>query len=309
MPMGPFRLSDLVGEDIGLFVAQSYLKDYAERVYRGQLIPLMNEAKRLGEKTGGGFYRRVGEIEAVEERRCGRGGERLEEVGGEGWRGGPRQRVHVERLCASEPSVARVRRDSFSPKFCGRCLDDDDINATLTPRPASHRSFEGGRGKAKPAGKEIAGIVEKSRKAAGLMGRAASAIRGAQDIVEFIFFPVVNEGCRVIAEVRQKRGDVQGAGDLPFLIFSTPAAAGTAALKPVEKPRSNVRVSTLKKGAARHGDGLTSPLHSRCRAWWTSRAISMSPPSWAWGFRPTGGVSCTGQIMLVPRESTAGWKR
>ena len=56
MPMGPFRLTDLVGGDIGMHVASSYIKDFSERVYESRLIPLMNDAGRLGEKTGKGFY-------------------------------------------------------------------------------------------------------------------------------------------------------------------------------------------------------------------------------------------------------------
>ena len=55
-PMGPFRLTDLVGGDIGLHVAGSYIRDFSERVYESKVIPLLNEAKRLGEKTGSGFY-------------------------------------------------------------------------------------------------------------------------------------------------------------------------------------------------------------------------------------------------------------
>ena len=57
MPMGPFRLNDLVGSDIGLHVGANFVEAFPERVYASQLIPLLNEAKRLGEKTGAGFYK------------------------------------------------------------------------------------------------------------------------------------------------------------------------------------------------------------------------------------------------------------
>lgn len=45
-----------VGGDIGLHVGQNFIESFPERVIRSQLIPLMNKAGRLGEKTGSGFY-------------------------------------------------------------------------------------------------------------------------------------------------------------------------------------------------------------------------------------------------------------
>ena len=57
MPMGPFRLSDLVGADIGAHVGANIVETWPERVYRTQLIPSLVAAKRLGEKTGAGFYK------------------------------------------------------------------------------------------------------------------------------------------------------------------------------------------------------------------------------------------------------------
>ena len=54
--MGPFRLADLVGGDISLHVGRNFIESFPERVYKGTLIPRMNEAKRLGEKTKGGYY-------------------------------------------------------------------------------------------------------------------------------------------------------------------------------------------------------------------------------------------------------------
>ena len=52
MPMGPMRLADLVGGDISLHVGANFVENFADRVYTSQLIPMLNEAKRLGEKTG-----------------------------------------------------------------------------------------------------------------------------------------------------------------------------------------------------------------------------------------------------------------
>jgi enoyl-CoA hydratase/3-hydroxyacyl-CoA dehydrogenase len=57
MPMGPFRLSDLVGADIGLHVGKNFVDSFPERVYVSQIFPLLVEAKRLGEKSGAGFYK------------------------------------------------------------------------------------------------------------------------------------------------------------------------------------------------------------------------------------------------------------
>lgn len=57
MPMGPFRLNDLVGSDIGLHVGKNFVDAFPDRVYPAQLIVLLNEAGRLGEKSGTGFYK------------------------------------------------------------------------------------------------------------------------------------------------------------------------------------------------------------------------------------------------------------
>ncbi|CAL5226791.1 g9652 [Coccomyxa viridis] len=115
MPMGPFRLSDLVGADVGLHVGKNFLESFPERTYSAKLIVKLNEAKRLGEKTGSGFYQY-------------------------------------------------------------------DAKRKAKPDPA------------------LAPIVEASRKEAGLFKGGKPPAFSPQDIIEFIFFPVVNEGCRVIAE-------------------------------------------------------------------------------------------------------------
>lgn len=39
-----------------MHVGQNFIDSFPERVVRSQLIPMMNKAKRLGEKTGRGFY-------------------------------------------------------------------------------------------------------------------------------------------------------------------------------------------------------------------------------------------------------------
>lgn len=52
-----FRLNDLVGSDVGFHVGKNFLESFPDRVYISQLIPIMNQLKRLGEKTGKGFYK------------------------------------------------------------------------------------------------------------------------------------------------------------------------------------------------------------------------------------------------------------
>jgi len=127
MPMGPFRLNDLVGSDIGLHVGKNFVDSFPERVYVSQIIPLLNQNKRLGEKTGSGFY-----------------------------------------------------------KF--------DAKRRASPDPA------------------IQPLLEQSVKSAGLLGKLFGGKppqMTPQELIEFIFFPVVNEGCRVVAE-----GIVDKAADL-----------------------------------------------------------------------------------------------
>jgi len=122
MPMGPFRLSDLVGGDIGMHVGANIVESFPDRVYHATLIPSMVQAKRLGEKTGLGFYK-----------------------------------------------------------------------------------YDAKR-KAQPDPEGIAPFLAASR-AKNTMAKPSSM--SDDDIIEFIFFPVVNEGCRVIAE-----GIVSKASDL-----------------------------------------------------------------------------------------------
>jgi enoyl-CoA hydratase/3-hydroxyacyl-CoA dehydrogenase len=105
--------------DIGLHVGKNFVESFPERVYVSSLIPALNDAKRLGEKTKAGFYQ----------------------------------------------------------------YDD--------------------RRRAKPDPQGIRPLVEASVRDSGVLqkvfgGKAPKL--SPQEIVEMIFFPVVNEGCRVIAE-------------------------------------------------------------------------------------------------------------
>jgi len=57
MPMGPLRLLDEVGLDIATHAAQSLHEAYGERMIPCAGIQAMSSDKRLGVKTGWGFYR------------------------------------------------------------------------------------------------------------------------------------------------------------------------------------------------------------------------------------------------------------
>ncbi len=46
-----------MGADIGLHVGANFHQSFPDRVYQARIIQLMNEHKRLGEKTGSGFYK------------------------------------------------------------------------------------------------------------------------------------------------------------------------------------------------------------------------------------------------------------
>jgi 3-hydroxyacyl-CoA dehydrogenase len=46
-----------VGSDVGLHVGKNFVESFPERVYTSALIPLLNQHKRLGEKTKVGFYK------------------------------------------------------------------------------------------------------------------------------------------------------------------------------------------------------------------------------------------------------------
>jgi enoyl-CoA hydratase/3-hydroxyacyl-CoA dehydrogenase len=122
MPMGPFRLSDLVGGDVGVHVGANIVDSFPDRVYRATLIPSLVAAGRLGEKSGAGFYKFDAKRRA-----------QADEAG-------------------LAPFLAASRAANAMPKLAA--LSDEDV-------------------------------------------------------IAFIFYPVVNEGCRVIAE-----GIVSKASDL-----------------------------------------------------------------------------------------------
>lgn len=61
-PMGTYQLSDLVGNDIGLFVMKGLMQDPVEHAYfkMSELLPVLYEKGALGNKVKHGFYKREG---------------------------------------------------------------------------------------------------------------------------------------------------------------------------------------------------------------------------------------------------------
>jgi len=56
MPMGPFRLADLAGIQIGNATTEIYKGAFGDRVYHSNLNEVLLKANRRGERTGKGFY-------------------------------------------------------------------------------------------------------------------------------------------------------------------------------------------------------------------------------------------------------------
>ncbi|CAA0815783.1 Peroxisomal fatty acid beta-oxidation multifunctional protein MFP2 [Striga hermonthica] len=130
MPMGPFRLCDLVGFGVAVATGGQFVLNFPERTYKSMVIPLMQEDKRAGETTRRGFY------------------------------------IYDEKRKAS-------------------------------PDP------------------EIKKYIEKAREISGVSIEPKLTKMSDKDIVEMIFFPVVNEACRIEAvkplpESRYRCGRLEG---------------------------------------------------------------------------------------------------
>lgn len=115
MPMGPFRLADLVGFRVAIASVSRYIEKFPERVYKSYLIPFMLEDKREGQSTRKGFY-----------------------------------------------------------------LYDEKRKASPDP--------------------EMVKFVEKARRTSQVTVDHKLSRLSAAEIVEMLFFPVVNEACRILAE-------------------------------------------------------------------------------------------------------------
>ncbi|AQK85259.1 peroxisomal fatty acid beta-oxidation multifunctional protein MFP2 isoform X1 [Zea mays] len=115
MPMGPFRLADLVGFGVAIATRKQYYQSYPERSYKSMLLQILVEDNRTGESSCKGFY-----------------------------------------------------------------VYDDKRKASRDP--------------------DFGKYIEKSRNMAGVMQDPKLMKLTDNDIVEMIFFPVVNEACRVLDE-------------------------------------------------------------------------------------------------------------
>ncbi|MQM16741.1 hypothetical protein Taro_049700 [Colocasia esculenta] len=137
MPMGPFRMIDLVGFGVGIGSGMQYLQNFPERCYKSMLLPIMLEDKRAGEASRKGFY-----------------------------------------------------------------IYDDKKKARPDP--------------------EVNKYIEKSRNLAGVTPDPKLMKLPDKDIVEMMFFPVVNEACRVLDEgIAVKASDldiasIMGMGFPPY---------------------------------------------------------------------------------------------
>ncbi|KAL8196130.1 hypothetical protein R6Q57_025130 [Mikania cordata] len=128
MPMGPFRLCDLVGFGVAVATGSQFVMNFPERTYKSMLIPLMQEDKRAGETTRKGFY-----------------------------------------------------------------VYNDKRKANPDP--------------------EIKKYIDKAREISGISVDPKLGKLSDKDIIEMVFFPVVNEACRVYAEgIAVKPADLDIAG-------------------------------------------------------------------------------------------------
>uniref|UniRef100_A0A0A0KI31 Uncharacterized protein n=1 Tax=Cucumis sativus TaxID=3659 RepID=A0A0A0KI31_CUCSA len=128
MPMGPFRLIDLVGFGVAIATGGQFVQNFPDRTFKSMIIPLMQEDKRAGETTQKGFY-----------------------------------------------------------------LYDKKRKSKPDP--------------------ELKKYIEKARSMSGISVDPKLAKISDKDIIEMIFFPVVNEACRVLAEgIAVKAADLDIAG-------------------------------------------------------------------------------------------------
>ncbi len=174
MPMGPCRVSDLAGIDVGVKAGAVLDAAYSGRAYRSALRRLLAEAGRLGEKSGAGHY----------------------------------------------------RYDT------GRAERDDALQ----------------------------GFVEQARQIAG---RPEPIELSAEDIVDHLLFPVVNEALRALSEgIVSRPGDVDVAA---ILAYGFPAYRG-GPLRWAESRGLPVVLRRLSKWHASYQAGLFAPSDALQRA-------------------------------------------
>ncbi|KAH9683512.1 peroxisomal fatty acid beta-oxidation multifunctional protein MFP2 [Citrus sinensis] len=179
MPMGPFRLADLVGFGVAIATGMQFIENFPERTYKSMIIPIMQEDKRAGETTRKGFY------------------------------------LYDERRKASpDPEVKKFIEKARS--MSGVAIDPKVLSFFLTgySKLCCTGVF--------PLTVLGAGIKFNTKPQIIEIRNSRFAKLSEKDIVEMIFFPVVNEACRVFAEgIAVKAADldiasVMGMGFPPY---------------------------------------------------------------------------------------------
>jgi 3-hydroxyacyl-CoA dehydrogenase/enoyl-CoA hydratase/3-hydroxybutyryl-CoA epimerase len=118
MPMGPLRLIDEIGLDITVDIAETLEKAFGARDRAPEILRKMYDAKMLGRKSGGGFYKYEGKQQTPNEAL-------------EGWRSHS-ERSGAKRNAVEEPRGATsqaAERDLSTPETFGA---RDDISDRLT---------------------------------------------------------------------------------------------------------------------------------------------------------------------------------
>ncbi|KAF1887213.1 hypothetical protein Lal_00040813 [Lupinus albus] len=152
MPMGPFRLADLVGFGMAVATGTQFIQKFPERTYKSMLISLLQEDKRTGK----------------------------------------------DKLCIS----SKFEEISCEATRKGFYLYDDKGKASVDP--------------------ELKNFIEKAMSISGLSIDPKLVKLQEKDIIEMIFFPVVNEACRILDEGISVKADdldisaVMGMGFPPY---------------------------------------------------------------------------------------------
>ncbi|KAF8369362.1 hypothetical protein HHK36_012379 [Tetracentron sinense] len=168
MPMGPFRMVDLVGFGVAIATGIQFVENFPERSYKSMLIPMMQEDQRAGEATRKGFYVYDNKRKASPD---------------------PEIKKYVEK----SRIISGVTVD---PKV--------SLSLSLSQLPT-----------------HIKGKLRSHVFANDCIWTQLMKLSD-KDIVEMIFFPVVNEACRVLAEgIAVKASDldiaaVMGMGFPPY---------------------------------------------------------------------------------------------
>lgn len=114
MPMGPLRLIDEIGVDITVDIADTLEKAFGARDRPPEILRKMYEARMLGRKSGGGFYKYEGKQQTPNEAL-------------EGWRGHS-ERSEAEPNAVEEPRGTTSDAAQRGPSTPLRSAQDDITN-------------------------------------------------------------------------------------------------------------------------------------------------------------------------------------